>query len=119
MVATSAVLREKWHARAVRLIPNGVADSFLTALDGAPVVPPELAAIPRPRLLYVGVLDRWLDQESLVLLARRTPEWSLVFVGPVGGPVAALPNVHLLGTRLHAALPGYLASAVGLIPFAV
>ncbi|MFN8512963.1 MAG: glycosyltransferase [Chloroflexia bacterium] len=125
VVVTSDVLREKWagRARTVRLIPNGVADSFLTVFEGSPAIPADLAAIPAPRLLYVGVLDRWLDQESLVLLARRHPEWSLVFVGPVEAPVgdlAALPNVHLLGARPHAALPGYLAaSAVGLIPFAV
>lgn len=125
VVVTSEALREQWagRARAVRLIPNGVADSFLAAFEGSPALPADLAAIPGPRLLYAGVLDRWLDLESLVLLARRHPEWSLVFVGPVEVPVgelAALPNVHLLGVRPHAALPGYLAaSAVGLIPFVV
>jgi glycosyltransferase involved in cell wall biosynthesis len=125
VVATSAVLREKWAGRAgsVRVIPNGVAEAFLAALAGAPAMPADLAAIPAPRLLYGGVLDRWLDQGSLVALARRHPEWSLVFVGPVEVSVAelaALPNVHLLGSRPHEVLPGYLAaSAVGLIPFAV
>jgi glycosyltransferase involved in cell wall biosynthesis len=125
VVATSAALRDKWagRARAVHLIPNGVADSFVAALAGSPAVPPDLAAIPAPRLVYVGVLDRWLDRASLAALARRHPDWSLVLVGPVEVPVgelAALPNVHLLGPRPHAALPGYLAaSAAGLIPFAV
>jgi glycosyltransferase involved in cell wall biosynthesis len=125
VVATSEGLRAKWagRARAVRVVPNGVADTFLAALDGSPALPADMAAIPAPRLLYVGVIDRWLDQGSLIALARRHPDWSLVLVGPVGVPVgelAALPNVHLLGSRPHAALPGYLAaSAAGLIPFVV
>lgn len=125
VVATSAALRDTWarRARAVHLVPNGVTDAFIAALEHPTAIPADLAAIPEPRLLYVGVIDRWFDQESLVVLARRHPDWSLVLVGPAETPLpalSALPNVHLLGPRPHGALPAYLAaSAVGLIPFVV
>lgn len=125
IVATSGRLQEKWHARgyATQLIPNGVVGTFVETLAGQPTIPADLAAIPAPRLIYIGSLGQWFDQDTLVALARRYPEWSLVVIAPRELPIPALealPNVHLLGPRQHRELPGYLAGAtVGLIPFTV
>jgi glycosyltransferase involved in cell wall biosynthesis/predicted O-methyltransferase YrrM len=78
--------------------------------------PPDLAAIPHPRVGYVGVLKKQLDLSLLLQLAQRHPQWSFVGVGPVGslGESAALfvrlrqmRNVYLLGNRPLEALPGY------------
>ncbi len=124
LLATSERLAAKWRPRHpnVRLLPNGVPDAFLAAASVA-LEPGDLAALSRPRLLYVGAIDRWLDEALLVRLARAHPEWSLVLVGPVTAPLGALrplPNVHLLGPRPHESLPGYLAASdVCLIPFTV
>ena len=124
ITVTSEQLGEKWAPRhpRVRPLPNGVPDSFLAAcLDAAP--PADIAAIPGPRLLYIGVISSWLDDALLAQLACIHPEWSLVLVGPVEAASRALrqlPNVHLLGARPHEALPGYLAAADAcLIPFQI
>lgn len=124
VTATSEHLVSRWsrcHGN-VRLLANGVTDAFIESAADA-CVPADLAAIPRPRLLYVGAVSPWLDHALLLELARRHPAWSLVFVGPVHAmprPLEELPNVHLLGTRPHDALPGYVAGADAcLIPFTV
>ena len=122
LTVTSAALAEKWarQGRAATLVPNGVADSLLTALHTAQPAP-EVRALPTPLLLYIGALSRWLDTTLLAALARSHPECSLVFVGPIATDVAALrclPNVYLLGPRPHDDLPAFLVAAtVGLIPF--
>jgi glycosyltransferase involved in cell wall biosynthesis len=114
-------------ARNVALLPN-VAD--VDHFRGARALedPPELAAIPHPRLVFAGALAaRKLDLSLLVELARRRPDWSLVMVGPIGegdprGDLAALweaPNIHLVGPTPFGELPAWLgAGDVGLIPYA-
>ena len=76
---------------------------------------PELQAIPRPRLGYIGQIADNMDFNLIRQLAETHPEWSLVFVGPVwttrneeANSLANLTNVHFLGWRSHAQLPGFL-----------
>lgn len=108
--------------------PN-VADTglFARALDAGPV-DAALDALPRPRIVFTGaVVTTKLDVPLLVQLARSRPQWSFALVGPVGpgdprtdvSPLAAEPNVHLLGGRRYDELPGVLRGAdAGLIPYA-
>jgi glycosyltransferase involved in cell wall biosynthesis len=107
--------------------PN-VADTalFATALGDGPV-DPALAALPEPRLVFVGAITATkLDLGLLAELARIRPDWSLALVGSVGlgdpstdvSSLAAMPNVHLLGPRRQSELPAVLRGAsVGLIPY--
>ena len=44
--------------------------------------PADLAAIPHPRVGYVGVIKKQLDLELLYALAGRHRPWSFVLVGP-------------------------------------
>lgn len=124
ITVTSVQLARKWRAGGhdVEIIPNAVSDGFLDAITAARM-PADVAEIPRPILLYVGVLNQWLDTAVLAQVACSRPDWSLVFVGPVESDVGALrrlPNVHLLGPRAHTTLPGYLAAAdAGMIPFKI
>ena len=109
--------------------PN-VADTqlFAGALDEGPV-DPALAALPQPRVVFVGaIVATKLDLDLLVALARLRPAWSFAMVGAVGlgdprGDVSALerePNVHLLGGRSYEQLPAVLrGAAAGLIPYAL
>jgi glycosyltransferase involved in cell wall biosynthesis len=94
-------------------IPNGV-DYAAFARDHA--MPPDLAAIPAPRIGYAGVVKRQLDLALLARLARARPRASFVLVGPVmnmagkEADIAALrapPNVHWLGEKAVDALPAY------------
>ena len=108
------------------LVPNGV-DYASWACPAAE--PADLAAIPHPRIGYVGIIKHFLDIPLLLALAVRHAEWSFVFVGPVMpmGPdeeafsrLSALPNVHLLGTRAVDRLPAYAQHLdVGIMPYDV
>ena len=107
--------------------PN-VADTelFATALSPGPV-DPALAALPAPRLLFMGAISAVkLDMGLLAELARARRDWSLALVGPVGlgdprtdpSALAAEPNVYLLGPRPYERLPEVLRGAdAGLIPY--
>ena len=87
------------------LIPNGV---DYRAFSTKQAEPPDLAAVPAPRIGYAGLIKRQLDLGLLVRLARAQPGWSFVLVGPVGNvsgkeaalaELRALPNVHFLGYK--------------------
>ena len=70
--------------------------------------PADLAAIPSPRIGYIGVLKRTIDWPLLMYLAERRPDWSMVLMGPwtsvkrIEGPIrelSRLPNVFILPAR--------------------
>jgi len=120
---TAAALRDYVEGMAPRrhaLLANGV-DFERFAAPQAP--PPEYAAIPRPRAVYVGNLARWFDYTLFERVAATLPEVSFVLVGPTDvahGRLSPRANVHLIGTRPHEAVPGYLQHAdAGLIPYDV
>src|SRR5579875_533073 len=81
--------------------------------------PPDLAALPAPRIVFSGRIDGRLDVGKLRAVARRFPDGSVVLIGPTSprmgaGDLAALhaeANIHLLGARPRSALPPYLAHA--------
>jgi len=73
-------------------------------------LPPELAAIPEPRLVYHGVLsDFKIDFSLLFQTARARPEWQWIIIGEqregqrseLFAQLAQLPNVHLMGYRSY------------------
>jgi len=105
--------------------PHGVQyDLFAQAVQPGPL-PADLAAIAPPRVGFVGVLAHWLDYDLLIELARLRRHRQFVFVGPVGphvdpAPLAAEPNVHLLGERERERVVDYLRGCdVCLVPFLV
>lgn len=120
VAATSPILAERLGGTAsgrVCLLPNVVDyDHFARARDAGPP-PPELAAIPRPRIGFVGALaDYKVDFQLIDAAAARRPDWHWVLVGQAGegqpdmGLPACLrrPNVHAVGPRPYAGLPAWL-----------
>jgi len=106
----------------VVLIENGVEfDRFAHPASGPP---PALAALPRPRLGYVGKLSTFLDLPLLEKIASTLPH-PLVLAGPIPAemrkrlqPLLARPNVHYLGELPYDQVPGFLSGLdVGLVPF--
>lgn len=99
-------------------LPNGVT---LDHFSGHAPEPPDLAAIPRPRALFVGTIKEWFDADLLAAVARTLPAVAFVLVGPARrdlSALAALPNVHLTGPRPYATVPGWMRhSDVGLMPY--
>ncbi|KQT85129.1 glycosyltransferase [Aurantimonas sp. Leaf443] len=88
--------------------------------------PETLAAIPHPRIGYVGVLsDYKLDLGLLETCIAARPDWHWVFIGdepegyasPAIARMKRLPNAHFLGYRPYDALPDHLrAMDVGMLP---
>lgn len=74
-------------------------------------LPPDLAAIPGPRVGFFGALDEYLvDFELLERVAAELPDVSLVLVGDAAHPVERFdkyPNVHCLGYRPYEQIPAY------------
>jgi len=121
---TSERLGERAAAfnRHVHLFPSGVNyEAFETVRQHADAVAPEIKALPRPVVGYVGGLHRWLDQPLVCALADAMPEGSVVLVGPEQTDVSALRarrNIHLIGARPHAELPGYIKGFdAGIVPY--
>jgi GT2 family glycosyltransferase len=88
----------------------------------AATAPDALARRPRPMIGYYGAISDWFDVAAVRQVALARPQWSFVLVGSTAGAdvsdLDTLPNVHLLGEKPYAALPGYLNSFdVCLLPF--
>jgi hypothetical protein len=98
------------------LVENGVDPENFTLPSAMPT---ELAAIPRPILVYVGALDERFDHRAISMLAQECPKFSIVLIGPKPSKarLSAGTNIHLLGPRPYRQLAGYLQHAdLGLLP---
>ncbi|GAA4346106.1 hypothetical protein GCM10023185_00300 [Hymenobacter saemangeumensis] len=94
-------------------IGNGF-DAAQFSAEPAHALPPDLAAIPGPRIGYVGALITMrLDLPLLEELARQRPKWSFVLVGWQDeaferSALHSLPNVYFLGRKHTHDVPAYL-----------
>jgi UDP-galactopyranose mutase len=85
--------------------------------------PLDQAGIPGPRVGFWGTVDDRIDFQLLDALAARMPDVHFVMVGEVsrGGrePMSSRPNLHWLGSRPYADLPGYASGwSAAILPFA-
>jgi len=71
--------------------------------------PPDIAAIPRPVLGYVGGVDWYtMDVPLIEQVARMRPDWHWVFIGSKSNVVqVSAPNIHFLGPKPYSELPRY------------
>jgi glycosyltransferase involved in cell wall biosynthesis len=108
--------------RPLILLGNGVE----TAHFAAPrALPADLAALPRPRIGYLGLLSHFLDFELLEALRRNRRGGTVVLIGPgttaTDAAVAEFSRregVAALGPRPYADVPAYMQGLdVGVIPF--
>lgn len=111
VLTSSETLQRKkaaWNAN-THWVPPGVGDEFF-----APhTTPREIADLPAPRVGFFGTIDHRLDLDVMRRLAETYRGWSFVLIGPARvdlGALTALPNVHWLGPKKHAELPGYVAA---------
>ncbi|MHA1381550.1 MAG: glycosyltransferase [Candidatus Helarchaeota archaeon] len=106
----------------IKVIPNGV-DYYHFSGD-IKKEPDNLISIPRPRILYVGVIREWFDLDLLFKLARSFPNCSFVIVGPwqINKPalIKGQTNLYILGEIPYKLLPGILSYCdVGIVPFKI
>jgi UDP-galactopyranose mutase len=110
--------------RDVHAFQSGVdAAHFRPARAGLPD-PDDQRRIPHPRVGFYGVLDERLDMDLLAALADLRPGVQFVLVGPTAkidpGTLPARANLHYLGAKPYAALPGYVANwQAAMMPFAI
>lgn len=89
--------------------------------------PEDLAAVPRPRVGFIGNLAGYkVDVELLREIAARMPEVEFVLIGPVGSgdpstslsAITQLANVRSFGARPYDEVPAYVHGCdVCIIPF--
>lgn len=108
--------------RPLILLGNGVELAHFAAPR---TMPADLAALPAPRIGYVGLLSHFLDFETLEAVRRNRRGGTVVLLGP-GSPAtdakvadfARRDGVAVLGPRPYADVPAYMQGLdVGLIPF--
>jgi UDP-galactopyranose mutase len=97
---------------------------FTKARAKAQFDPADQEELPHPRLGFYGVIDERFDTELLAQVAEMRPDWSFVMLGPVvkiaEEDLPRRPNIHYLGAKTYAELPGYLSGwDVALMPFAM
>ncbi|MHB8418021.1 MAG: glycosyltransferase [Myxococcales bacterium] len=125
LVSAEKLLRERRvHNPETVLVRHGVDYAhFAKALDDRTPLAAEMAGLPRPVLGFFGLIADWVDVELLRRVALHFREGSLVLLGSVTADVSllrALPNVHLLGRRRYAELPGFAKGFdVALLPFRI
>jgi glycosyltransferase involved in cell wall biosynthesis len=108
------LMRKKGHFNPATLhVPNGVDYQAFVRERAEPV---DLAAVPRPRVGYVGVIKQHLDLDLALSLARSRSDLSLVFVGPISvlgnqaramAGLRAQPNCHFFDRRPAQDIPAY------------
>jgi glycosyltransferase involved in cell wall biosynthesis len=116
--------RRDLHPR-MALVPQGV-DLAHFLPSGSAAAPPDLAALARPIIGLVGVLNRErIDIDLLCHLAEQRPNWSIVLVGPVWKGLdterlARFANIHLLGNKPREQLGRYIeAFDVCMLPYLI
>ena len=122
VVAVSETLQTKLAGmgRQAHLLSHGADLDFWRGPAGGHV--PELEHLPRPLVLFWGVLDRRMDVAFVRQLAADLSRGTIVFVGPRADPdpeLAALPQVASVGPVPFERLP-YLAreADVLIMPYA-
>jgi UDP-galactopyranose mutase len=99
------------HAN-VHLFPNSLDVSHFAHALNAGDHPPDQAAIPHPRIGYLGPIDSRLDLGLLQQSAAQRPGLQFVLLGPIVGLEPATlpraPNIWYLGEKSYAQLPDYL-----------
>ncbi len=119
--AGTGYLRDRYENRlpGIEFLPSGVHFGKLTAPQPEPA---DLAALPRPRALYVGTLNDRMNGDLFAAMGSAFPGGSVAVVGPrheTFRAPALPPNVHFLGLKPHEQLPGYYQhSDLGIMPFA-
>jgi len=120
--ASSRPLVERCSGRRapVHLVPNAGDVEWFARESRKSAPPEELASLPHPRVGYVGAMREWFHWELLEAALDRFPATSFVLIGDsdVPAPLRSRPNLHVLGPRPYAELPGYLGALdVAIIPF--
>lgn len=122
VVAVSETLRERTRrlGKESELLTHGIDPDFWAAVGSETC--PLLDGLPRPLLLFWGLIDRRMDLSFLRALSEKMTAGTIVLVGPEDGPDPALgriPRVVRVGAVPFGQLPTVAReAAVLLMPYA-
>jgi glycosyltransferase involved in cell wall biosynthesis len=110
--------------RNVHCFPSSVDIAHFSKAQNGIQIPEEVLNIKTPIIGYFGVLDERMDLQLIEETAKKLPDCSFVFIGPVvkihENELPKLPNIHYLGMKSYTSLPNYLkAFDVAMMPFAL
>ena len=123
IIYTAKNLKEKYieikDKSKMKYVPNGIDLDFFKHADKS--FPEEFENIPNPRVIYIGAIREWFDEELLFFTARNLSKFSFVLVGPIQKDLSKLQglnNIYFLGKKSYNEIAKYLHhSDVGIIPF--
>ena len=127
-IVVSRELYEAKHgeSRKVFVVPNAVDFDVFAEASAQAAVPADLAAIPRPRIGYSGLIGARLNLDLVAAAAEARPDFHYVFVGSVDSRECShqlmrlqnRSNVHFLGEKPAARVPEYVCGFdVGMLPY--
>ena len=100
-------------------LPNGI-DLDLVKISNKGF-PDEFTNIPKPRVVYIGMIDTWFDVDLLYNCAITLSSLSFILIGDSAidlSKLKKLKNVYVLGSKPHSEISKYLShSDIGIIPF--
>src|SRR5262249_35202245 len=103
--------QERCQCRLPLLVDHGVDfDDFVRSADSLGF-PPDIAALPRPRVGFIGGIDSHTFDPALFRdVAARLPHISFLLIGACSLPSGwcPLPNVALLGQRPYSQVASYM-----------
>ncbi|MFQ5901082.1 MAG: glycosyltransferase [Thermodesulfobacteriota bacterium] len=109
----------KIRTEGIFYLPNGVELDLFRI--GKEELPQEYHSIKGLRVIYVGSVEYWFDEDLIAFLAENLKEVSFIIIGPLKRGLTRLKeyrNVHILGRRPYKKLPGYLNNShIAIIPF--
>jgi glycosyltransferase involved in cell wall biosynthesis len=126
IVVTPTLLKARSpHNPNTCLVPNAV--DYAAYANNAGKLPADMVEIPKPVIGFSGLLSVRIDIDLIKRAATAKPDWSFVFVGSINdaecieqiNQLRQLSNVHILGNKSVASLPGYLLNFdICMIPYA-
>lgn len=100
----------------IAMIPEVRWLELTTTQEPASAPPPDLSAIPRPRLGYIGAASNRLNLQALEGVLKARPDWHFIHFGQP--KCLPLPNVHVIGWRDPTKLGNVISHLdVGLMPY--
>ena len=108
----------------VHCFPSSVDVAHFASARSPLADPADQAAIAKPRIGYVGVIDERIDLGLIATAAAALPAVQFVMVGPIAkidaGDLPHAANIHWLGRKEYHELPGYMANwQAAWMPFAL
>ena len=113
-VGSRPLQAKKAPFNAKTFVVNHAADvaHFVKATHAQTTIPSDLEQVPRPRIGFVGMMDSVrFDVDIISKIAQNSERHVVLIGGFLGGVEESLPlrpNIHRLGMKSVAELPGYL-----------